>query len=450
MTRPAMRLWDKGETLDETVLRFTVGDDPTWDRHLVHWDCLGSAAHARTLARAGLLSESDLNMLLAGLKRIDARALDGRFEIPAELEDCHTAIEAALTEQCGEVGTRIHAGRSRNDQVATAMRLFMRHQVLGWLESLGEFVEVLVTRAEHDGDVPMPGYTHMRPAMPSSVGHWLHAFAEAALEQMVAALHLLERLDSCPLGTGAGYGVPLPLDRAYTAELLGFARAQRSAIDVQNSRGRLEKALVHVAAEVGAVLEKLSCDLLLFSTAEFGFFGLPESLTTGSSLMPQKRNPDVLELLRARSARLPARVVELEYVSGKLPSGYQRDLQLTKEPTIRTAVELGDLLRIATRIVTGFTINSARLAAAMRPELYATHAALTLTQQGVPFREAYRRVAVEIRAGRFTEDRTVAWRAAPALVEPAALNELRAELAESRQRAERHRARVMVAETALL
>ncbi len=450
MTQPSARLWEKGAALDQLVHRFTVGDDPVWDRHLVCWDCLGSAAHAHTLLRAGLLSRAELDTLLDGLAEIDALARAGRFEIPAELEDCHTAIEAALTQRCGEAGAKIHAGRSRNDQVAVAMRLFMRHHALNWLNLLGELAAATLDRVRRDGEVAMPGYTHMQPAMPSSVGQWLHAVAEAVLEQMRATFDLLDRLDTCPLGTGAGFGVPVPLDRAYTAELLGFSRVQRSPIDVQNSRGRLEKYFVRVAADSGAILEKLSCDLLLFSTAEFGFFGLPEALTTGSSIMPQKRNPDVLELLRARSARLRARLVELECVSGKLPSGYHRDLQLTKEPTIRTAVELADMLRIAARVVAEFTIDRQRLAAAMRPELYATHAALALTQQGVPFREAYRRVAEEIRAGRFNEEETTRWRDSSGTVDPGVLNALREELAELKQRAERERERIVAAEAALL
>jgi argininosuccinate lyase len=446
----SQRLWNTGAALDEIIHHFTVGDDPTWDRHLVHWDCLGSAAHARTLARAGLLTTAELDALLAALAEIDTLARDGRFEIPAELEDCHTAIEAFLIRRCGEAGAKIHAGRSRNDQVATAMRLFMRHHTLNWLEMLGELVATALGRARRDGATTMPGYTHMQPAMPSSVGQWLHAIAEAALEQMRAALDLLARLDACPLGTGAGFGVPLPLDRAYTAELLGFSKVQRSPIDVQNSRGRMEKYFVRVAVDVGAMLEKVSCDMLLFSSAEFGFFALPESMTTGSSIMPQKKNPDVLELLRAWAGRLRGRLAELEWVSGKLPSGYHRDLQLTKEPTLRTAFELADMLRVATRILSGFTINADRLGTAMRPEIYATHAALDLARRGTPFREAYRRVAAEIAAGRLGECEAAALRhGGSATVAAAVWEELDAELRELAACADSIRRRVALAEAAL-
>jgi argininosuccinate lyase len=396
------RLWDKGGELDPLVHRFTVGDDPRLDLRLVHFDCLGSAAHARTLARAGLLAAVEANRLVAELARIDALVADGQFAIPDELEDGHTAIEAHLTAALGELGAKIHTGRSRNDQVATAMRLFLRHHVLQWADATTAVIGALADRIRRDGATPMPGYTHMQPAMPSSVGLWLDAFAEALLEQLRAAGHLFEQLDCCPLGTGAGYGVPLPLDREYTAAMLGFSRVQRNPIDVQQSRGRMETYFVRVAADIAAVLEKLSSDLILFSTAEFGFFSLPEGLTTGSSIMPQKKNPDVLELTRAHAGRLRARQHELELLTSKLPSGYHRDLQLTKGPAIEAADLIAAMLPIVERVIETFAIDGQRLAAAMRPDLWATHAALQLAQQGVPFRDAYRQVADLLRSGQFT------------------------------------------------
>jgi argininosuccinate lyase len=448
MSTPNKRLWDKGGALDECVHRFTVGDDPAWDRYLVHWDCLGSAAHGRTLARAGLLEESELRDLLAGLAAIDAQA--SCFEIPPELEDVHTAIEAYLTRRYGAAGEKIHTGRSRNDQVATALRLFMRHHALHWLDLLAEFVDAAMRRIEQDGSVPMPGYTHLRRAMPSSVGQWLHAQVEAALEQMRAALDLLDRLDSCPLGTGAGFGVPLPLDRRYTAELLGFKRVQRSPTDVQNSRGRLEKYFVRVAADIAGLLEKLACDLLLFSTSEFGFFSLPGELTTGSSIMPQKRNPDVLELLRAHGAAAVARVVEVAAISAKLPSSYHRDLQLTKPPTVRAALDTADMLGVAARVLVGLKVHEDRLRAAMHPELYATHAAFALVRAGTPFRAAYRAIAAEVTAGRFDERAAAPWREAAGLVEPEVLAETRADLAALIGRTREWQERVTKAERSLL
>lgn len=422
------RLWHKGQPLDELIHSFTVGDDPIRDLKLVHADLLGSTAHAHTLHRAGLLTDTELKNLIAGLRAIDAAHREGRFTIPRELEDCHTAIEVELTRACGDAGKKIHTGRSRNDQVATAMRLYLRAQVVRAAELLAVFANTTLDRVERDGRVDMPGYTHMQPAMPSSVGQWLHAHVEAALDQMRAALALFDRLDSCPLGTGAGFGVPLNLDRAYTAELLGFARVQRSPIDVQNSRGRMELYFARLAADVAAFLEKLASDLLLFSTAEFGFFSLPPALTTGSSIMPQKRNPDVLELMRAKSACLRARAIELELIISKLPSSYHRDLQLTKEPAFRSADELDEVLRVAERVVATFEIHADRLTAAMRPELFATEAALQMAKTGTPFREAYRRIADDLAANRFKRPTAAAGAHQPQYVSAGTCVELRAEL----------------------
>lgn len=450
MSATAKRLWDKGTAPEERIHRFTVGDDPAWDRYLVYWDCLGSAAHARTLAHAGLLTEAELAALLGGLARIIALEHAGEFAIPSELEDCHTAIEAYLTETCGVAGEKIHTGRSRNDQVATAIRLFMRHHALNWCSRLAEYVSGALERIDREGDVAMPGYSHMRPAMPSSIGQWLHAHAEAALEQVRATLDLLDRLDACPLGTGAGFGVPLPLDRAYAARLLGFGRIQRSPVDVQNSRGRLEKYFVRVAADIAAGVEKLACDLALFSTAEFGFFSLPAELTTGSSLMPQKRNPDVLELLRAHGAVAAVRAVEVEAVGAKLPSGYHRDLQMTKGPMIRAALDTADVLHVATRVLSGFQIHPARLRAAMCPELYATHAALALAQRGTPFRAAYRQIAADLAAGRLDERASAMGWDQTGRVEPYLIEEVRGELAALQANAAGRRERVVTAERALL
>ena len=391
------RLWDKGGDLHESIHAFTVGDDPAWDQHLVEWDCIGSAAHARTLVRANLLTADECDRLIAELGEIRKLADRGEFPISNEQEDCHTAIEEHLTRTCGDAGKKIHTGRSRNDQVATAMRLFMRHAALNLFDQLESFTSELLARIESDGDTPMPGYTHLQRAMPSSVGLWLEAWAEAAFEQQRAAVDLLDRLDCCPLGTGAGFGVPLPLDRDYTAQLLGFSRVQRNPIDVQNSRGRFETYFVRVAADIGGVLEKMACDLVLFATAEFDFVQLPESMTTGSSIMPQKRNPDVLELMRAAGGRIRSRLHELESVAGKLPSSYHRDLQLTKAPTIRAALETSVLLQIACAVVAGIRFKRERLIAAMSPELFATAAALELVRRGVPFRDAYREAARDVR-----------------------------------------------------
>ncbi len=450
MSSSSQRLWEKGESLDAAVHRFTVGDDPAWDRHLVHWDCLGSAAHARTLSRSGLIDESELAVLLAGLAVADQQAQRGEFVIPLQLEDGHTALEAELVRFCGAAGEKIHAGRSRNDQVATAMRLFLRYHTHVWLDGIAAFITALLERIEREGAVPMPGYTHLQPAMPSSVGLWLHAHGEAALEQMRAAWDLLDRLDACPLGTGAGYGVPLPMDRSYTATLLGFADIQRSPLDVQNSRGRMERYFARVGADIGGVTEKFASDLLLFGTTEFGFCLLPEELTTGSSIMPNKHNPDVLELMRGFASRLRGRVLELEAIAEKLPSGYHRDLQLTKEPTIRAALDAVGVLEMARRVARGFALRPERLAAAMRPELFAAHAALARAASGTPFRTAYRAVAAEIQVGTFAPSQLPQWRATDGQLPADVLAAFRTEFAALTERVRVRRERVRVAEAALL
>lgn len=424
----ASRLWDKGQPLDELVHRFTVGDDPHWDLRLVHSDCVASAAHARTLHRAGLLDLTDLDALVRELRQIVVLADAGQFPIPRELEDCHTAIETHLTKAVGEPGRRIHTGRSRNDQVATAMRLYLRRQVVNWVLRIGDFASAALERIEADGATPLPGYTHMQPAMPSSVGQWLHASVEAALDQMRAGLQLLERIDCCPLGSGAGFGVPLPLDRAFTAQILGFSGVQRNPIDVQNSRGRFELYAVRLAADCAALLEKFAWDLLLFTSAEYGFFALPDGLTTGSSIMPQKRNPDVLELMRARAARLRGRQTELEWIIGKLPSSYHRDLQLTKEPVFRAADDVMDLLAVGERVVQLLRVVPEKIAAAMRPELFATQAAYRLVRAGTPFRDAYRAIGKQVTDGTFVPPASDATEIRPEIVDAAMLATLRGEV----------------------
>ena len=450
MNMTSDRLWDKGASIDALVHRFTVGDDPLWDAHLVHWDCIASAAHVRTLERARLLTADECRALVAELATIDALAADGQFVITPEQEDCHTAIEAHLTQRLGPTGAKVHCARSRNDQVAVAMRLFLRHHAFVWFDAIQSACAELLNRARRDGHIAIPGYTHLQPAMPSSVGQWCQAHLEGLLEQAAAVTDLLDRLDSCPLGTAAGFGVPIPLDRGLTAKLLGFSRSQRSPIDVQNSRGRMETYALRVAADVGRVLEKLSWDLILYVSSEFGFARLPEALTTGSSIMPQKRNPDVLELLRGRSARLRARLFEVEQISAKLPSSYHRDLQLTKEPAIRTALELPEMLAVATRVIDGVEWLPETAAAKMGDELYATHAALALVQQGTPFRDAYRQIAEQVRSADFRPASLAEWRQTDGRADATMLAEAAADLETRSQTIRTRRAQVQSAERALL
>lgn len=383
MSKP---LWDKGEATDALMHRLTVGDDPIVDLAFVRYDCLGSAAHARMLNKIGLLTTGALSDILAGLSAI---ANDPAFVIPPELEDVHTAIERRL----GVSGEKIHAGRSRNDQIILATRLFMREQAVNWLQSLFSLAHLLSGKYGEIGALPMPGYTHLQRAMPSSVGMWLHAFLEGTLECIRDGLYFLDVIDSNPLGSAAGFGSTLPLDREYVAHLLGFSRVQRSPIDVQNSRGRYELRMLQWGVAIGAIWEKFAWDVELFVTEEFGFFLLPTRLTTGSSIMPQKRNPDLVELLRGRVSRIRGAAAELEWVGAKLPSNYHRDLQLTKGALVQGCTDVNDIIAMAGLIIESLTPNEERLRATMTPDIYATYEAYRKVKDGVPFREAYRQVA---------------------------------------------------------
>lgn len=390
------RLWDKGEELNKEVHQFTVGNDPVYDQEILCSDVIGSAAHARMLTEVGLMSADDLKKIIPCLKDIYNQGLEGKFEIPSELEDCHTAIESYLTEQIGEAGKRIHVGRSRNDQVILAVRLYLRRKVTFLLAELAELAGTSLERAEQLLDVPMPGYTHLQRAMPSSFGMWLHAHAEGCLDLINSGLDLLDQMDRNPLGAAAGFGVSLPLDRECTARLLSFSEVQRSPIDVQNSRGRYELRALRFCSDVAQLLEKYSWDMILFCTEEFNFISLPKEFTTGSSIMPQKRNPDVLELMRASGAKIRGAETELSLVTAKLPSNYHRDFQFTKEPLFRGISHLQLMLSVWNQVISGFAVNEDNSSKAMSDELYATYEAYRLVKDGMPFRDAYKQVADQI------------------------------------------------------
>ncbi len=399
------RLWDKGLPLDALIHRFTVGEDPRTDMRLVPHDCVASAAHAQMLAKQGFLSAGDAAALTGVLGEIVAAVEAGTFAISEEQEDGHTAIEARLTEVLGEPGKRIHLARSRNDQVQTAMRLFMREAVIDFADATAACGVAFVAIAESHGSLAMPGYTHMRRGMPSTVGLWFAAFGEALLEQALAAEALYARVDCMPLGSAAGFGVPLAIDREDVAARLGFARVQRSVVDVQNSRGRFELAVANWASELSLVLEKFFCDLALYSTEEFGFVRLPDAFTTGSSIMPQKRNPDVVELARGRCRELRGLRATVEALAGSLPSNYHRDFQLLKAPFIGLCDKTVELLAVTTHLLPGLTFDAGRMEAACTDELYAAHEAYRLVQGGMTFRDAYREVGSQLIDGTFAPDR---------------------------------------------
>ena len=388
-----MALWDKGYEVDPDVLAFSAGEEYLLDQRLVPYDCRASIAHATMLASIGALDERERASLVDGLKEIIRLHREGEFTIRPEQEDCHTAIEEWLTASIGEAGKKIHIGRSRNDQVLTAIRLYEKEALTEVRGLLDRYRSALLRRSEANTAIPMPGYTHMRRAMPTTVGTWLSAFAESVDDDRTVLDAVLVLVDRCPLGTGAGYGIPvIAIDRQMTADLMGFSAVLENPIHAHMTRGKIEAAIVSCLSQILLGLNRLATDLLLFSMPELGFVRLPRELCTGSSIMPQKRNPDVLELVRGYYHVVVAEEFKVKSLVGNLMTGYQRDLGLTKEPVFRSLDTTMACLRMMTRVTDRLDIDATACAAAMSEELYATEEAYRLVEDGVPFRDAYRRV----------------------------------------------------------
>ncbi len=385
-------LWQKADAApDAAMQRFVAGGDAVVDRAIFRHDIEATAAHTRGLARIGVLSADEATRIAACLDELRAAFDAGTFALDDRFEDGHSAIEWFVTERLGDAGKRLHTGRSRNDQVAVALRLYMRDAVDALIARTDACARAFLLRAEADAMTPLPGYTHLQRAVPSSVGLWLGSFAEAMLDDRDLARAVRPTIDTCPLGTGAGYGVNVALDREGVAAELRFARVQLNPMYVQNSRGKLELTVLHAIGSALLDVRRFAWDLSLFPTSESAFVKLPVAFTTGSSLMPQKRNPDVVELLRAVYAEIAGASAEIASALS-LPSGYQRDLQVTKAPLVR-AVERGlDALALLPRLVGGMELDRDRMRAAITPEMFATDRALELALAGVPFRDAYRDV----------------------------------------------------------
>jgi argininosuccinate lyase len=389
------RLWDKGSALDDRVLRYTAGEDHLLDARLVAYDVRGSIAHAEMLCSQKLLSDADCESICRGLRQLGAEFAGGKWQIELEDEDVHTALESRLTAMIGDAGERLHLGRSRNDQVLTALRLYIMDaadDVAGRTNLLCRALDALCDR---QGDLVLPGYTHMQQAMPSSVRLWCEGYREA-FEDDIAGLRSTHRRSSRnPLGSAAGYGTPgLAIDREATTAKLGFAETQAPVTAVQLSRGKAECTLLFELTLVMQDLGRLASDLLLFYTEEFGYVELAPEVTTGSSIMPQKRNPDVLELVRAGSATAQACLNEGLMITAKLPSGYQRDLQRLKPPLFRAIDLTCDSIDIMARIVAGLKFVPSRIRLSDGLDA-AERANRLVTSEGIPFREAYRRIASE-------------------------------------------------------
>lgn len=376
---------------DEAVMAFLAGEDIACDGVLMPYDIRATRAHVRGLHRVGMLSEGESQALCAHLDRLAEAVREGEFVLDARFEDGHSAIEHYLVEQAGPAGEKVHAGRSRNDQVLVASRLYLVEAVSNLAELVRAVGLTCLERAEADPMLPMPGYTHLQRAVPSSVGLWMAGFAESFADSFGFARAVIGVIDSNPLGTAAGYGVNIALDREGVGAELEFSRMQINPVAAQLSRGKLEVMALQAASHALHDVRRLAWDLSLFSTAEFGFVRLPDRYVTGSSIMPNKRNPDVVELLRARPAVVDAAIHEIQAVAA-LPSGYHRDLQFTKAPMIRGMAATLQALAIVPRLVGDMAFDAERMHAAISPEMFATDAAVELAAEGVPFRTAYRQV----------------------------------------------------------
>ena len=383
--------------VDSQVLAFTIGKDPVLDQALAEVDCIGSAAHVTMLAgldtgTGPLFTPAEHAAIIAALRDIMATIRAGKFRITAADQDVHLAVERMLSATLGPIGRRIHTARSRNDQVATDLRLFAKTQLLDLLDEGAALAVALLAFAQRYKNVPMVGRTHMQPAMPSSVGVWASAHAESLLDDMALAMSAYDFNDRCPLGSAAGYGVPLPIDRQLTSDLLGFSAPQHNVLYAGNARGKCETVILSACTQVMLTLSRLAEDLILFTTPEMPYFKLPAAYCTGSSIMPQKQNPDVAELVRAKAARVMGHLTAAMGVVKGLPSGYNRDLQEVKEPFMEGVATTRACLVVMARLVDGMTANRKALGDAFEAGVFAADRALELVAEGMPFRDAYQQV----------------------------------------------------------
>jgi argininosuccinate lyase len=401
-------LWGDGSGLDRAIAAYTAGEDRRWDQRLLRWDVIGTMAHAAGLARTGLLDDAEHATLAAELRRTLVDAAVGIFAVTEDDEDAHSALEHRLVERLGELGEKVHAGRSRNDQVMAALRLYLRSELLDLGREVIATARALLAFGRAGAGVVLPGFTHLRRAMPSSIGLWAAGYAEVLLDDLGPLDAVLDLADRGPLGSAAGYGAPLPLDRRGVSDALGFAAPQLASTAVQLSRGKLEAMVLAALWAVARDLAALSWDVILYSSDEHGYLVLPAELATGSSIMPHKHNPDVFELTRGRAGVIVGLAVQAMAVAGSLPGGYHRDLQLTKGPVMEGIDTVRAMLRMVADAVPRLGVDAARCAAAVSGDLLATDEVFRRVRSGVPFRAAYREVAAEIAGG-----------AAPPSLEPA-------------------------------
>ncbi len=401
-----MKLWQKENTvISEKIERFTVGRDRELDIHLAEFDVLGNIAHAIMLESIGLLTAEELAELLEELKAVYQQIERGEFVIEEGVEDVHSQVELMLTRKLGDTGKKIHSGRSRNDQVLVDLKLYVRDRLRQVVEATEKLFGVLNARAEQHRDDLLPGYTHLQIAMPSSFGLWFGAYAEGLIDDVIQLNAAYRLANRNPLGSGAGYGSSFPLNRTMTTELLGFEGMHHNVVYAQMSRGRTEQAALTALASLAATVSRLAMDVCLYNSQNFGFIVLPDDLTTGSSIMPHKKNPDVAELLRAKTNRMKALPSEVTMVLSNLPSGYHRDMQLLKEILMPAFDEMLDCLDIAAFMLENMEVKSNLLDEDRYDLLFSVERVNELVMQGVPFRDAYRQVGKEIGEGSYSAPR---------------------------------------------
>ncbi len=402
-----MKLWDKGYATESIVEQYTAGNDRVHDLKLAKYDLLGNIAHAKMLNKIGILTDEELKQILIGLEEIQKTVDVGTFVIEEEFEDVHSKIEFELTKRIGEAGKKIHTARSRNDQILVDLHLYVKEEIGLIKDLLERLFDTLISLSEKYKDVLIPGYTHMQVAMPSSFGLWFSAYAESLIDDLIMLNAAAKIADQNPLGSAAGYGTGFPIDRTYTTELLGFAALKYNVVAAQMSRGKLEKTLSYAMASLSGTLSKMASDVCLFMSPNFNFLGFPKELTTGSSIMPHKQNPDVFELMRAKSNKIQNLPAEITLLTNNLTSGYHRDFQLLKESLLPSVEVLKENLAICDFMLQQVKINEHVLDNEIYDYLYSAEAANKLVMEGMSFRDAYQKIGKEILEGSFKPDKNV-------------------------------------------
>lgn len=403
----ATKLWEKNVQVNERIDEFTVGKDREMDLYLAKYDVLGSMAHITMLQSIGLLEEDELHVLLKELKKIYISADKGEFVIEDGVEDVHSQVELMLTRKLGDIGKKIHSGRSRNDQVLLDLKLFTRAQLKEIAEKVQLLFAALIRQSDTYKDVLMPGYTHLQVAMPSSFGLWFGAYAESLVDDMTSLQAAFKVCNRNPLGSAAGYGSSFPLNRTMTTELLGFDSMNYNVVYAQMGRGKMERNVAFALASIAGTVAKLAFDACMFSSQNFGFVKLPDECTTGSSIMPHKKNPDVFELTRAKCNKIQSLPQQIMVIMNNLPSGYFRDLQIIKEVFLPVFDELKDCLDMTTYIIERIEINRHILDDSRYDNMFSVEEVNRLTQEGMPFRDAYKKVGLDIAAGQFTPNKDI-------------------------------------------